>query len=75
MTIFKVLNLHGQKIFTAETFQEACDKGVVALGGDFMIKEGTRKAEIMDLSFRNWYKWWTNPERKVVDTGDGFRLV
>ena len=74
MIIFKILNLHGKEIDTAETFQEACDKGV-ALGGDFMIKEGSRKAKIMDSSFRNWYKWWTNPERKVVDTGDGFMLV
>lgn len=73
-TIFKILNLYGKEIGAAKTFKEACDKGM-ALNIDFMIKEGTRKAEIMDASFRNWYKWWHSPERKIVDIGDGFRLV
>jgi len=71
---YKVLNLYGKAMMEGETFKEACDKGMI-LNEDFIIKEGTRKAEIMGITVRSWHKWWNSPKRKIINTGDGFRLV
>ncbi len=60
---FKVLNIHGKEIVQAETFKNACDIGML-LDRDFLIKEGNRKAEVMDIAFRRWHKWWNEKIKK-----------
>ena len=73
---FKVLNINGKEIAHAKTYAEACNQGMLlSPDSDFMIKEGTRKAEVMDLAFRRWHNWFYNPDRKIVEVEGGFRLV
>ena len=63
--MFKVPNIHGKEIWQAETFKEAVDIGML-FNEDFMVKEGTRKADIIDQSMRDWHRGWNNPELKSV---------
>lgn len=72
--MYKVLDQDGKLLCEATSFREAFDKGMET-GNDFMIKKGTKRAESILGSLRKWYKWWTSPDRRVIEEEKGFRLV
>jgi hypothetical protein len=73
--MFKVLNSNGKIMGVENTYRDAINLGMSMFESDFMVKEGTRKTEKIDESFRRWYNWFNSPERKIIKVDGGFRMV